>query len=379
MATNLKGMSLIHRVANVLGLRSEQSAPPTPLQPVDQARRERVVWTSPARASRVGTVFTCVSILCTAAEQLSVDIERNDVPIDSTPFIRRPDPALISRTAWTHQCVASLALHGNAYLRTWRSADGSVHTARVLNPQHVLPWIDDRTGLPRYSYQGKDLTTYDITHLKFMQLPGELRGLGPIQAAQAELSGHIDLTEASTSWLTTSGVPSGILTTEQSLTKEQRDELLQSWNSVPAGRTRLMSSGLQYKTYAINPRDAQFLESRRFSKTEIADMFGIPASLILGVDKGDSQTYSNVSQDWLGFVRFRLMRYIREIEEALTSLLPRGQQARFNMESLLRSDAETRMRIHAQAVEAGIYSAAHARDIERIPESAAPAPKEPAA
>jgi len=154
------------------------------------------------------------------------------------------------------------------------------------------------------------------------------------------------------------------------LTPEQARNLLDSWNSVPAGRTRLTSNGLTYERNMINPRDAQWLESRRFSKTEIMDLFGVPASLTLGVDKGDSQTYANVSQDWLGFVRFRLMRYVREIEEALSSLIPRGQQARANLEALLRSDAKTRMEIHAIAIAAGVYSGDYARQIEHIPASA---------
>lgn len=374
-------MTWLNRIATGLGLRSEPPVATAPPAPVDQARRDRIIWTSPSNAARIGTVFTCVSILATAVEQLSVDVDRQGIQIDSSSFIRRPDPALISRTAWLHQLVASLGLHGNAYLRVWRNASGHADVARVLPPGHVTPWTHPRTGQPRYSVHGedRDLTHLEITHLRFLHIPGEIRGLGPIQAAQAELGGHVDLTQASTSWINSSGTPSGILTTEQQLNKDQRKELLESWNNVPAGRTRLMSNGVSYESFAINPKDAQFLESRRFSKTEIADMFGIPASLMLGLEKGDSQTYANVSQDWLGFVRFRLMRYVREIEEALTDLLPRGQRARFNLEALLRSDALTRMKIHATAIDAGVYSDEHARNIENIPHTAAPPAKEPAA
>lgn len=378
-------MSLLDRIATGLGLRSEEPTPPPNTQPeesVAQAIAERTVWASPKRSSRVAAVFTAVGILATAIEQISLDLERNDVPIDSSSFLRRPDPALPSRSAWLHQAVVSMALHGNTYCRLWRNAAGYVETARVLPPAQVRPWADDRTGQIRYAYKGKDLNQTEILHLQFLRIPGELTGLGPIQAAQAELNGHIDLTNASANWVRDSGTPSGLLTTEQQLTADQRKGLLESWNKVPAGRTRLMSNGLTYAPMAINPKDAQFLESRRFSKTEIMDLFGIPASLSLGIDKGDSQTYANVAQDWLGFVRFRLMRYVREIEEGLTSLLPRGQQARMNLEALLRADAETRFRIHDMAIGSGIYSAAHARDIERVPHTAAPAApptKEPAA
>ena len=368
-------MSWFNRAALWLGLRSETVPPPNtqPAETVRQALEARTVYASPARSARVAAVFTAVGIIATAIEQISIDLERNDVPIDSTPFLRRPDPAQPSRSAWLQENVVSLALTGNSYCRIWRGPDGRVETARVLPAHEVTPWEDDRTGRILYAYEGRDYSTQEILHLKFLRIPGQLLGLGPIQAAQAELTGHMDLTAASANWVRDSGSPSGLLSTEQQLTKEQRKDLLESWNSVPAGRTRLMSNGVSYAPMAINPRDAQFLESRRFSKTEIMDLFGIPASLTLGIDKGDSQTYANVSQDWLGFVRFRLMRYVREIEEGLTSLLPRGQQARMNLEALLRADAQTRYQIHAAAITNGVYSAEYARTIERIPADAAPA------
>lgn len=334
--------------------------------------RDSLPITKPRAAARIGAVYTAVSIIATAVEQLAIRLERSGTPIGPTPFIANPDPDLLDRAAWLHQVTASLAYTGNAYLRVWRGADGHALVARVLNPNRVHPY-EDQKGRITYHHNGKEYTRNDITHLKLHSVPGELLGLGPIQAAQAEIIGYRDLTTASTAWVRDSGTPSGILTTDQTLTAAQRSELMAAWNSVPAGRTRLLSSGLSYHPMTISPKDAQFLESRRFSKSEVMDLFGIPASLTLGVDKGGSQTYANVSQDWLGFVRYRLMRYVGEIEAGLTSLVPRGQRVRLNVESLLRADAETRYRIHAAAISAGIYSTDYARDIEHIPATAAPA------
>ena len=366
-------MSLVTRVASALGIRSE-----SPLEmyevPVSiiPPSRERTIWTAPEKASRVGVAFTCVGIIATAAEQLSIDLERNGLSIPTSAFVAKPDPDLEFED-WIHEIVTSLAFSGNAYLRTWRDDANHAIAARVLPPGKVHPFIDEKTGRKRFAYGDKTYSTLEIKHLRYLKMTGELLGVGPIQAAQSELAGHMDLVEASAGWITNSGVPSGMLTTEQHLDASQRKALLADWNAVPAGRTRLMSNGLTYDGMTINPRDAQFLESRRFSKTEIADMFGVPSSLLLGVDKGASDTYANISQDWLGFVRFRLMRYVREIEISMSSMIPRGQRTRFNLEALLRSDAETRMKIHAEAIRAGVYSTEYARQIEHIPETAAPA------
>ena len=360
------------RLAAWLGLRADTPTKGTGTAPITPTRPAAGAVTTPRQAAHVGAVFTAVSILATAIEQLTPRVERDGLAINPTPaIVAKPDPALLSVADWLHEVVASLAYTGNCFLRVWRNDWGHGEVARVLNPSEVTPW-EDRHGHILYAHKGRDLTAEEVTHLRLHKVPGLRQGLGPIQAAQAELAGHKELTDAGTSWVRESGTPSGILTTEQALTADQRKELIDAWNSVPAGRTRLVTSGLTYRPLTISPKDAQFLESRRFSKTEIMDLFGIPASLTLGIEQGDSQTYSNVAQDWLGFVRFRLMRYVGEIESALTSLLPRGQRARLNLESLLRADAETRFRIHTAAIASGVYSPSHAREIEHIPDTAAP-------
>ena len=366
-------MTFAHRVAAWLGLTRDSLAGPASIEgKLEAARAERVIYTAPTQAARVAAVFTAVGIIATALEQLSIDLERGDTQIDTSRFIAKPDPDL-ERSDWVHQYAVSLALHGNAYLRTYRDSAGRGLVARVMDPLTVTPFID-RHGRVKYHHNGQDLDSLEVTHSRFLMLPGQLLGLGPIQAAQAELSGHRDVVAASTGWFNDSGVPSGWLGTDQALDAGTAKAVIDGWNSAPAGRTRIATHGLTYHREAISPADAQFLETRRFSKTEILDLFGIPASLALGVDKGDSETYANVEQDWLGFVRFRLMRYVRAMESALTSLIPRGQQARFNLDALLRTDSRTRMEVHKLAIEAGIYGPDYARTVEHLPPTAAPTP-----
>lgn len=370
-------MSFTTRAAQWLGLRSaEATTPALPAtsgitQKLADRRAERVLYTAPYAAPRVAAVFTAVGILATALEQLSIDTERDGTPVAPSAFITRPDPDR-TRSEWIHETVTSLALSGNAYWRVWRDDYGHAIAARVLDPNTVRPYRHERTGKLIYSHDGHDLTRHEIAHLRWLMLPGRDLGLGPIQAAQEELAGHIDVTRAGNRWFTESGTPAGVLATEQQLTPEQGKTVMDAWNAVPAGRTRLATHGTKYTSTALNPADAQFLETRRFTKTEILDIFGIPASLSLGIDKGDSETYANIEQDWLGFTRFKLMRYTTAIESALTDLTPRGQRQRMNLESLLRSDTKTRFEIHKLAIDAGIYSAEHARDIEHISHTAAP-------
>lgn len=95
----------------------------------------------------------------------------------------------------------------------------------------------------------------------------------------------------------------------------------------------------------------QFLETQQFTTTQMARLIGAPASIMLVAVEGTPETYSNVEQEWIGYVRFSLMKPLREIEEAFTELLPRGQVARFKIDNLLRTDTKTRYEAHAIALD----------------------------
>ena len=70
------------------------------------------------------------------------------------------------------------------------------------------------------------------------------------------------------------------------------------------------------------------------------------------------------------------MAYLREIEDTLTAILPRGTVVRFNLDALLRANPSARMATHKTAIEAGIYTADYARRIEGITDPTAATPKD---
>src|SRR3546814_10314171 len=79
--------------------------------------------------------------------------------------------------------------------------------------------------------------------------------------------------------------PSGILSTKDSLTAEQRgvaENLLQEKfaGSLHAGRPMLLDRDMQWQQLTINPEDAQMLESRAFSVEEICRFFGVPPFMV---------------------------------------------------------------------------------------------------
>lgn len=326
---------------------------------------------SSGEALGVSMVYRATQIHAIAAKQLSIQAlrERDGKPLPITPtLVRRPDMGL-SRSAFIEQAIVSLASQGNAYWLKQMDDSGAVQNLTTLNPLDVEPQANSRGECVGYAYQGGTLAANQIKHLRLLRVPGSLKGLGPIQAAQVELRGALDLRDYSQNWFQESGIPNGVLKSDQHLTADVAEQAKITWNASQGAKkgVAVLGAGLSYQPIFLSPRDAQFLDSQKFTVTQMARLFGVPASLMLASVEGSAQTYSNVEQDWLGYVRFSLMAYLVEIEDAITELLPRGTVAKFNIEALLRADTTTRYAAHKVALDAGFMTLDEVRNIENMP------------
>lgn len=316
-------------------------------------------------------VYRAISILETAARQLTVDVWKHDRPLETSQvpsFIRCPDVNLLSFGAFIAETVSSMAQRGNAFWLIRRDEYSKIQNLRVLNPLHVQ--VDMNASEKRfYSYKGRAIPGGNIAHLRLTHTPGQALGLSPLQACMTRIDGALKMAHYADTWMDTAGAPPGILTTDQDLSqqqaetyKEQARHALQYSNG-PA----VLGKGLKYERLLLNPSELQFLESQQANTVAIARMFGIPSRLMLAAPEGSSETYSNLEQENTQFVRMTLMAYLAEIEDALTDLTPNGQFVRFNLDGFQRSDTPTRYQAYATALASGFLSIDEVRAIEGLP------------
>lgn len=324
-----------------------------------------------ADALGLSMVYRAINIHAISAKQMSIDVFRNGVAIESPAFVRQPNIS-ITRPAFIEQSIISLATTGNAFWEVKRDQAGRIMNLEVLNPLNVT--IDENEDGQILTYRvvtgkkQKVLRPERVQHLSLMRVPGTNWGLGPIQAAKRELKGAVDVRNYSSYWFEEAGIPSGVLKSDQVLSPDQALAAKNAWNSTAGAKhgVAVLGQGLTYAPIFLSPSDAQFIESQNWNVTQIARLFGVPASLMLADAAGSSMTYQNVEQDWIGYLRFSLMTYLIEVEQAFTTLLPRGQEAHFNIEALLRSDTLSRYNAHKIGLEAGFLTIEEVRAIEGL-------------
>ena len=245
---------------------------------------------------QLSTVFRGVQVLQTAITGLPIVEQRGgrDLP-DVSPMVLQPDVSR-SRRDFIADIVASLVLDGNAFTRIVRDWKGEIVTCEMLPPQYVT--VTDESDDPacpdlRFSYLGHAYTADDVVHSKFLNVPGRLRGLGPISAAREEIEAAQLARDYKAKFFTDGSNLKGYLRTSENITQEAAQQAKASWKaSGEAGDIKVVGKNLEYVPLDMKPADLQFLETQKFDTTQIARLLGIPASIMLAAVDG-----SNLSLD----------------------------------------------------------------------------------
>ena len=322
-------------------------------------------------ALSLASVYRSVSIIATAMKQLGIHVYRDDAEVTPTPLVIRQPDSKVTREVWMEQTINSLALAGNAYWLISRNGRGETINLEVLNPFDMMIQTDDYGTALYYYYRGTiKYELNQIEHLGMLRVPGNAYALGPIQSCQAELLNARDTRDYASKWFTDSGIPSGILKSDQMLSPDQAQAAKDAWNLTAGARhgTAVLGNGLNWQPVYLSPKDSMFIEAQGWNVQQIARLFGIPANMLLApVGDGASMTYQNMEQEQMGFVRYTLSQYIVAIESSLSKLMSRGTMVKINVDSLLRSDTLTRYQAHKLAIESGWMTVDEVRAIEDMP------------
>lgn len=276
----------------------------------------------------------------------------------------RPSVSRMSYT-WKAQLIAGLLTHGNA-------------VGVKLNPGTMdasCEWLDpckvrcDETGaLPVYSYNGAELNRDELLHIAWIVPPGKWWGLSPLKSFQLSFQTGTAAQRSARDWFVNGAQPSGHLKNNQkTLSQTESDEIRRRYKAAISGRDVLVTgTDWDYTTIGVPADEARFIEMLKLTATQIAAIYGLPPERI-GGESGKSLTYSTMEQDQLMFMSNVLAPWFVNVEEALTTLMPRGVYLRFNADVHVRTDLMTRMTAYETAQRAGVLTNDEVRALEDRP------------
>lgn len=272
--------------------------------------------------------------------------------------------------------LRSVLLTGNGYAKITFDGSGKPSSLNLIHPNAVQVELLS-TGRLGYKYtdaKGKQATYLqeEILHIKHHSDDGIL-GKSPIAVCRESIGLGLAQQEHGASQFKNGMRVSGSLETDKNLTTEQYEKLKSSLNehqgSANNGKPMLLEGGLKWNQIGLNNNDAQWLDSRLFTISDVARMFKI--SPIYLMDYSNS-TYSNFSEASRAFLTQTLRPWLSNLQEGFAkSLISERNRPNFVIEfetkDILRATAEDRFKVYDVAIRNGLMNPNECRKAENLP------------
>lgn len=268
-----------------------------------------------------------------------------------------------------------ILLWGNCYAEIERDKMGTPTALWPVLPNRIISKIIN--GILLYDVRAANnisvtLQANDILHCKGLGFDG-LKGYSVIEYMANNVALGVASEKYSSKFFANDSTPAGLLQVEGSISKETKDELKKEWEIIHKGTDKqhqiaVMHSGLKYQSIGIPAKDAQLIESRKFSIIDVARWFSIPPHLLRDLDRA---TFSNIEHQGIEFVTFTLMRWLKKWEhECRYKFFDQESEkdyfAEFNVDGLLRGDIGARYTAYNIGRQAGFLCVNDIREKENM-------------
>jgi len=250
-------------------------------------------------------------------------------------------------------------IQGNAYARIIRRNTGDIEKFEYIPSIDVEVNISDR-GNVFYKIPGREtrIPARDMIHIKGM-------GNGVIGRSvidyQKNTFGHsIAVEQYGDKFFKEGDLKNvnykhpGVLS--ETARKNLERSLKEEKGLAGAHKIRILEEGMEILRSTIPPEDAQFIETRKFNRTEIAAIFRVPPHMIGDLDHA---TFSNIEHQGMQYVQGCLTPWAVRLEQEFDrKIFTRKENLynKLNFNSLLRADATGRANLYNTLSRIGVYT-----------------------
>jgi HK97 family phage portal protein len=264
--------------------------------PWQRRREDRALWqvgdlptsptwagvpVNPDTALRLAAVWSCVRLLADTVSGLPIDAYRagSRQPLEAKPALLVTPAAYCSFADWAYQVMVSALTRGNAYgLVTARAGAAERPTQiELLHPDRVTVQVDPVRRTITWRLDGAEIDREDLWHFRAYPLAGSPEGLSPIAYARETIGLGLGAQQYGAKFFGDGATPSGVLSTDQRLTREQAFDAHEVWMARHKNRRGIavLGNGIQFRPVSIRPDESQFLDAQKFTVQQVARVFGI--------------------------------------------------------------------------------------------------------
>jgi len=266
--------------------------------------------------------------------------------------------------------TAHVLLWGNGYAEIVRNDFGQVVALYPIEPNRV--WPDRQNGRIIYRVQTGDGREAIVPAERMLHIVGlgfnGLVGYSVIAMMRESLGVGIAAERLGGQVMSRGAKYSGFFEHPRTLGATAHKNLKESLASDLPGTYRILEEGMVYKPGSMPLRDAEFMDIRKFSITEVARIFGIPPHKLGDLERA---TFSNIEESNIDYVistlRRWLVRWEQECNRKLIAPLEKTQQFTEHLvDGLLRGNIQSRYSAYSQGITNGYLSPNDIRSFENL-------------
>jgi HK97 family phage portal protein len=340
-----------------------------------------------ATAFNVAAVMTCISLISRTVASLPLGVYERTADDSRQPATRHPlVRALRQPNAWqttfafVQMMQAHTLLRGNAFAwANWSTTtfDGSEQLIELIpiHPDRMIVEQPDEFNPPQYTLERRNGTRLpipadEILHLQGLSTDGVL-GRPVLRDAREVLGGALATQTYAGEFWSNDATPDVVLRHPRALSDKAKHNLETSFaETYGRGKDRrrvaVLEEGIEIEKVTLSAQDSQFLETRKFQRSEIAGWFHVPPHMIGDTEKSTSWG-TGIEQQQIGFLTFTILPWLTMWEQRLDQALVKNPArffCKFKLEGWLRGDINSRYMAYARGVQNGWLSPNDVRRLE---------------
>lgn len=340
-------------------------------------------------------VRTVVGFLARNIAQLGVDTYQKLSPNNRVKLTDHPVARLLERpfpgTKWTkyrllNTIMQDLCIYDDAYILKLR-ADGGALALLPIPPSKMQPLGMDIFMPTQYRLYGtrgfQDLEANDVIHISGYNPDDPRHGLSPIETLRTILAEEYAATRYREQLWRNGARTAGYIKRPKDAARwsdSARTRFRDEWQSLytsdgpQSGSTPVLEDGMEFASTGVTPRDAQYVESRKLTREEVAVAYHVPPVMV-GMMEG--ATFTNVTEYHKNLYQDTLAPYLTQLAQDLENQLledvdPSAADGsiyiEFNMSEKLRGSFAEQASAFQSAVGGPWMTRAEARAMNNLPE-----------
>ena len=336
--------------------------PETPISSVEAIQHFGGVPTSTGvqvneqTAMSVASILAGVQVLTRAVASLSLETYRRQENggrsrATDHPVYRmlkyRPNPFMTGAN-YRELMLSQLIFRGNHYAEIEFDRDGYPVALWPMDPRATDVVYTERKSLvyvTTIENKRVGIPSWRVLHVS--TLGNGIKGAGLLDYARETIGVASALDQYQGKFFANGAHTSGFLKHPGKLTDDAKKRLKKAWTMAYGGlsnahRTAVLEEGIEWVKTSVSPEEAQAIESRKFTRSEIAGILQVPPHKIGDLERA---TFTNIEHQNISFIVDSLRYWLVGIEQELNWKFFIGEPdvfAEFNVDSLLRGDKKAR-------------------------------------